>query len=274
MPQRCPPLPGMAGKTTPSLLDLPEVIITGILNDWLVVQDICRLDQAMTNMEERDHWLFLLQTVRSNPSMEAYEHNHCSIRWLITRGVSISHMVLKCNGLKSNTFNNFQMHSLKSVRTRAIEDFQGCSYRILDKTLVNISQGCPNLELIYLGDFITLTDNNMKQLQDFCPNLKTIGNGHVVTKRRSWHEPYNMYCRSFICALILSYLEARHLDASSIIRTRLRNIARKVERALYMVASSQEEYVDVMSLKSRLRQLVQQKLYLRSIIEQGRVIEA
>ena len=249
------------------------MLLTCFLNEWLVVHDICSLDQAITCSDHRDHWLALLKTIKHNSSFEAWEHTHRSIRWMMSRKISLTHMIIKFNDITSNTFVNFNMQSLKSFRTRTMEDFHRTSYRVLDKCILTIGQGCPNIESIYLGDFITLTEPMAHKLQDFCPNIKVIGNGHIVTKRRSWHEPYNLYCRSFICALILSYLEARHLEMSPHLRSRLRNIARKVERALYMVATSQEEYVDVMSLKARLRLLVQQKHQLKTIIEQGRVVE-
>ena len=256
-----------------SLLDLPDTLITWLLNEWLVVKDVCALDQAMTCTGYRDQWLVLLQTMKSNSSFEAWEHSQRSIRWMLNRKVSLTHIIVNFNDINSNTFVNFKMSSLKSFRTRSTEDFHRTSYRVIDKCLQCVGQGCPNLETIYLGDFITLTEPTVNKLQDSCPKLKAVGNGHVVTKRRSWHEPYNLYCRSFICALILSYLEARHMEISPLLRSRLCNIARKVERALYMVAPSQEEYVDVMSLKARLRLLVQQKHQLKTIIEQGRVIE-
>ena len=260
-------------SSTMSFLDLPEMLLTCFLNEWLVMKDICALDQAITSTDLREHWLLLLQTIKYNASFEAWEHSQQSIRWMISRHVSLYHMVVKFTDIKSNTFANFKMSTLKSFRTRNTEDFHRTSYRVIDKCLVNIGQGCPNLETIHLGDFITLTEPMVQKLQDYCPNLKVIGNGHVVTKRRAWHEPYNLYCRSFICAMILTYLEVRHSDMSPHLRSRLRNISRKVERALYMVATSQEEYVDVMSLKARLRLLVQQKNHLKTIIEQGRVVE-
>ena len=52
---------------------------------WLDVGCICKLDIAVCNKDERSLWLRSLHTMDSK-AVDEYEHNHSSLRWLISRG--------------------------------------------------------------------------------------------------------------------------------------------------------------------------------------------
>ena len=52
---------------------------------WLDIGSICYLDIAVGNVGERLLWLHSLRMMGSQ-EVDKYDHNHCSISWLIMRG--------------------------------------------------------------------------------------------------------------------------------------------------------------------------------------------
>ena len=67
-----------------SLFDLDDDGFRHVLC-WFDVGCICKLDIAIGNVDERSWWLHSLHTMDSK-AVDEYEHNHSSLRWLISRG--------------------------------------------------------------------------------------------------------------------------------------------------------------------------------------------
>ena len=69
----------------PGLFQLGDDSFRYLLS-WLDLDCICSLDTAIGNGNDRLLWLHSLHTMDSK-AVDEHEHNHSSVRWLITSGV-------------------------------------------------------------------------------------------------------------------------------------------------------------------------------------------
>jgi hypothetical protein len=79
-------------------VDLRIYLVLGSLNillicDWLDLQELGKLDMAISNHIGRKLWLNILEADGSQAANK-WLHSHLSMRWVIMRSICLSHMSL------------------------------------------------------------------------------------------------------------------------------------------------------------------------------------
>jgi hypothetical protein len=238
------------------ILDLPSELITLLISEWLDVRSLITLDAAISSEATRLRWLSILSTIRHQKALESWGHTHESLQWMSTRHVGIKSITIKrFECIKENTFTGFKMQCLQRFGSSQYESYSDTSYHTIDACLQALSNGCPNLSSIRLGEFVNPTLESMDRLHEGCPLLKRIESGRAVASRREWHAPSDYRSRVFVRYTIITLLEKRrHIKIESCPGRDI-NVARRIENELYFRADNKEEYSDITTLKTRLKLL-------------------
>ena len=241
------------------VLNLPPELLSVLLSEWMDVHVICSFDIAMTSHLLLPIWRNALQSIQHNDSLESWEHTHASIRWIIQRKINVTNIRIKrFSSLYFNTFHGVKMASLKVLQAKASEDFYGCSYDTLDNCLLHIAKGCPNLQYINLGEFLLFTAHISDVLHLHCLSLNWNIYGRIRSTRKMWHTPHDIHVRRFMADVIRRLLERRRGASNDpFVQEKMRRDAKRIEESLYYLSFSRSEYLDLHSLKLRLRQLAE-----------------
>ena len=81
------------------------------------MENICRLDTAVTNTAAQAIWLNILRA-SNHRTIDNHEHSHESFRWVIERGTSPEYLIASGRGVKSvnvSILQDLDMPSLRNV---------------------------------------------------------------------------------------------------------------------------------------------------------------
>lgn len=249
---------GRKKKTLPHLLNLPLELLVVIVAEWLEIPSLSKLDVAISSKEGRIVWRQALGEVKGNNSVELWKHSHSSIRWLIRRKICVTSISLPSfSSIRESTFRGIDMKTLKYFHVADEDTFEDCKYKVIDVSFYYLAHGCPNLEEVRMSRYITLSNYVVQALRQHCLKLKYNFVPSMSDTRQPWHLPSDMLARRNIGLILFKILELRRLNDSAVEDERIQKVAMRVENALYHRASSLEEYSDLDSLKSRLRQLAE-----------------
>ena len=241
------------------VLNLPPELLSLLLSEWMDIQMICLFDVAMSSHLLLPIWRYALQFIKLNHSIESWEHTHASIRWLIQRKIDVTNIRIKrFSSLFFNTFHGIKMMSLKTLQAKSSEDFYGCSYDTLDNCLLQIAKGCPNLRVVNIGEYLLFTTHISEALHNYCPFLNWNTYGRSRLTRKMWHTPHDIHVRRFMADVIRRLLERRRgTSTDPVFQEKMRRDGKRIEESLYYLSYSRSEYLDLHSLKLRLRQLAE-----------------
>ena len=139
--------------------------------NYLSMEDICRLDTAVTNTAAQAIWLNILRA-SNHRTIDNHEHSHESFRWVIERGTSPEYLIASGRGVKSVNVSILQDLDMPSLR-----NVWFCYSSIADEEILLIADGCPNLsKKISLVDCCGITDVSVKELVSYCYQLTFISN--------------------------------------------------------------------------------------------------
>lgn len=248
------------------ILSLPPELLSLLLSQWCDIEMICRLDCAMTSHLLIPIWHHTLQLIQLNPSLESLEHTHSSIRWLIQRRIEVQCIQIKrFSSLFFNTFHGIRMDSLRKLQAKPSEDYYGCSYDTLDNCLLQLAKGCPNIESLHIGEYLLFTTHISEIMRFYCPNLNWSVYGRPRLTRKMWQTPHDIHVRKFMADVIRRLLERRRGTSSDVlVQEKMRRDAKRIEESLYYLSYSRSEYLDLHSLKLRLRQLAERVVLKKS----------
>ena len=137
---------------------------------YLSMENICRLDTAVTNTAARAIWLSILRDT-SHRAIRTHKHSHESIRWLVERSIRPEYLETsdkKCFGDRVNGM------TLLGLDTSSLRNIRLCYSRIQDKDILSLAHGCSNLTEIGLFDCCNITDESMISLARCCRQLISV----------------------------------------------------------------------------------------------------
>jgi hypothetical protein len=145
---------------------VPQIMLSQIFSELLLLPDICQFDTAMCNKNRR---LSYLECIESESCVwlgdKDRDLSFDMISWLYTRSIKIRH--LKCNRISDDKA--IKVYGLgNSLHWLSIRDTH-----MIDESFIKIIEGCPNLESIELL-VCSITDLSIIMLADCCPSLRSI----------------------------------------------------------------------------------------------------
>ena len=245
-------------KKAPHPLHLPMELLISLVSEWMDVHSISKLDIAICSKDYRPIWRQTLSELSENTSLERWQHSHASLRWIIRRKISVRTISLPSfSSIRESTFRGIDMKTLKYFHVADEDTFEHCKYKVIDVSFYYLAHGCPNLQLIHMSRYITLSNYVVQALRQHCMKLDYHFIPTMSDTRPSWHMPSDMLARRSIGIILYKILELRRTNNSAAEDERIQKVAMRVENALYHRASSREEYSDLDSLKVRLKQLAE-----------------
>ncbi len=152
------------------LCGLSKFVALPLLTEWLVVEDVCRVDTAFCNSEGRLLILLLLEnefvnfTARDNPKVIRYY-----LQWLILRAMHVRRLIIKANGIQL-----FDQESLTCLKDLDELKFSFSSSSGLHMVTLNkVVQTASNLQSICFADAQVLNNNILFSIADNCRQLKS-----------------------------------------------------------------------------------------------------
>jgi hypothetical protein len=162
---------------------LPNAILSKIFSESLVLEDICRLDSAISNKKKRSVFLeclkckycFWIGDTNQDFSSQA-------TFWLKKRSIKLRH--LTCGRITNDIAMNIgsfgsSLHWLSVTnmtydkdQIRISKGFEGGN--ISDLGMVRLANGCPNLHTLQLVGCHDITDIGVMTVTEKCPNLHTL----------------------------------------------------------------------------------------------------
>jgi hypothetical protein len=130
------------------LFSLPDVLMVGVLVSWVGVVDIGRLDTAMCNKCEREHFLkFVSQStfVIQNPCSSTGVSGDAFAKWIMERQIAVSNLIISGILLRSSSERlNYLMHCGKVVRRVEVQGEPG-GYQNRIELFRDLCENCPNV---------------------------------------------------------------------------------------------------------------------------------
>ena len=153
----------------PIFLSLGDDLLIYFLSNWLDVKSLVGLDLALTNHVERLLWKKYLSGINARV-FDDWLYCHHSIRWLISRTVRVSNVLINCKGkphINDTTFEGINTRFLQSINLGDCEN-------LTDDGILAICDGCNHLLSIDLTCCGEITQSGISRLAQKCPLLKSI----------------------------------------------------------------------------------------------------
>ena len=130
----------------------------------LGMKNIRQLDIAVTNTSARVVWLCSLQVTSCLPINE-YKHCNGSIRWIVTRGITLDTLKVRDSRQFTQRING---STLVGLNLSLLRDVSFRESDIGDEEVISLGHDCPYLSKICLYDCVRVTDASIMALARCC----------------------------------------------------------------------------------------------------------
>ena len=162
----------------PIFFRLPNAVLINFLSEWLEIQDVGRLDAAMTTRALRPTFLQYLQDMRSTTvngqtiEKDAKGLKSCSfLTWLSIHRIYFEEITLKDLD-SAYVIENLELPFLrKLVVTKKKKEAREHD---CESSLIQLVQTSPDLQIISIDAFGVVVHEIIRQIADHCPLLEEL----------------------------------------------------------------------------------------------------
>lgn len=169
------------------LFKINEDGLVQLFSNWLDIQSLSIIDEAITNHLERPIWLMCLKAINT-AVFDTYFQTPSSVKWLIQREIAVS-----C--IKINPFCRIDLilDPFEGLNTSSLRMINLSGNGLPDGALASLALTCPNLQTVDLAWYRGCVD--MTTFAQGCPRLETINLKYCYpADSTDYFKPLAEYC--------------------------------------------------------------------------------